>query len=1319
MLKKAKRFFSYIRAFAPKRKPTVVGVAILVSVVLFVCVFWAYPTFAQSVDDIVRALERWLAEVMLTLGELCIRLMVFFLAFFIELARFNDYIDLPIVMLGWTMVRDVANMFFVVVLLIIAIGTILGIEQYQWNKMLVKLILAAVFINFSNLICGLFIDVAHVFTITFLNAIASTAGGNLINMFHLNDMFTMVNGQAPSSDTQVKENMDIRLLAAAVTAFLFAGLSLITLVVYCVIMLWRVIMLWLLVILSPIAYITSTIPQGQSYAKEWWDEFSKYVLAAPLMVFFLWLAFATMGEGSVASQMGFQNLSKSMAQQQGSDMTLGGENAVALSKITEWLNLANLLIPIAFLWAGLERVQKLGVRGGGMVSSGMDFFKKAATIATGYAAGRWLARGGLDVGKKAGKFALMNVPFVGGKAWVRRGAFIHDKALGVADWWNQGLGAWTNLQFGAHDKIMKNRKAAIEQRQARISSSAKGWLKGGGKGFGGNLATKFGRKIEDNTPFGRAVGGVEKFRKSVRKMEGEGGVRKERSEMKKSYEMAEGAKEYLVTEEGESTEESKEMARRRFKKETAQAEINTMHVQAQLDVLNATGGKDKEVAEQNIRARVKDLDMQNAFSGRRKEMEGEHEQKKIQEATDEEGRILENVKAEHKPEVERVVDFERQLADVQDADKREVVARKLEEAAQIGRGQAQEKATRHAEMGEKLQQLAKDGKKDTDEYKNLEKEKQNLSNEIDDHNKKADDLEKQAREARGLGGAGSKEEESWQERMLALLAQINQGVREPLKGGPDGLFAKEANKEEEEAGKKQKELDEMLARKEELEKSGEKGGKEYKEIEDGANKLKNEITKHNDKAKTLRGRSKELDKSPAQLMEEAEKQRGEAEKGKARLQEIAEKKSELEKQNKTNSEEYRDISSEEAGLQKSVPEAEAKAKELEEEALAKQMEESAKPGGADLNEKMIELLEQIVGGVKDVGKKTGALNKIKADDSLRSLFGQMFAGKQLNEKFMDQDSKNLEKMLDYMKDQKKAGDARKFVEDGGNKKQYTADFESLLQAKENALRSFATSNKNSAFSAAYYKVKSDEVAGSKGMAHDALTEELFQKAIADRRHVRSPADSYDTEIARLQKSIGKKEKEGLMASVKALASSMVYRREQGGAEYDQSQAGQRDHMWLLALTNELRRQRYLDDNTGMPEKLTIEQKIENIAQDAGLDSRKFLNDSNRLAQQYEGVGGGKTGGAASVGVLERIDQSRDSRKYLQEIHQNLDVNIQQKLAGGIKLSDEDKRQMNLALTSYLNNKNTGLNKEELMSALDSLHDDNSLRRLFQEMLNKQ
>ena len=195
------RFWSQVRRLKlllPKRLGKYHWLILFIAATIFGVVVFAQPAAADIFTGIFNGLIRFFIWVMLILANLCIGLTVFFLRFFISIASYNNYIDVDVVKLGWIMVRDVANMFFVVALLVIAFGTILGLEGYEWKKNLVKLILMAILINFSNLIAQIIIDVAHVFTITFLNAISATAGGNLINMFKL-DQITQMVGADPSA----------------------------------------------------------------------------------------------------------------------------------------------------------------------------------------------------------------------------------------------------------------------------------------------------------------------------------------------------------------------------------------------------------------------------------------------------------------------------------------------------------------------------------------------------------------------------------------------------------------------------------------------------------------------------------------------------------------------------------------------------------------------------------------------------------------------------------------------------------------------------------------------------------------------------------------------------------------------------------------------------------------------------------------------------------------------------------------------------------------------------------------------------------------
>src|SRR3989344_2790427 len=62
---------------------------------------------------------------------------------------FQKFVSVPIVQIGWTISRDLANMAFILIMLLIAFGTVLRLEQYSVKKLIPKLVVAALLINFS------------------------------------------------------------------------------------------------------------------------------------------------------------------------------------------------------------------------------------------------------------------------------------------------------------------------------------------------------------------------------------------------------------------------------------------------------------------------------------------------------------------------------------------------------------------------------------------------------------------------------------------------------------------------------------------------------------------------------------------------------------------------------------------------------------------------------------------------------------------------------------------------------------------------------------------------------------------------------------------------------------------------------------------------------------------------------------------------------------------------------------------------------------------------------------------------------------------
>jgi len=87
----------------------------------------------------------------------------------------GDAYNLDPIRLGWSISRDVANLFFIIILLVIAIATTLRNMTYGAKQLLVKLVLVALFINFSLLVTQVVIDFTNILALQFYNAIGTEA----------------------------------------------------------------------------------------------------------------------------------------------------------------------------------------------------------------------------------------------------------------------------------------------------------------------------------------------------------------------------------------------------------------------------------------------------------------------------------------------------------------------------------------------------------------------------------------------------------------------------------------------------------------------------------------------------------------------------------------------------------------------------------------------------------------------------------------------------------------------------------------------------------------------------------------------------------------------------------------------------------------------------------------------------------------------------------------------------------------------------------------------------------------------------------------
>lgn len=286
------------------------------------------------------AIAGWLSWSVLGISNALGKILTFLLSFVVALFKWQDF-NIKGVTTGWAAVRDICNMFFILVLLFISFATILKIENYNVKKLLPKLLIMAVLINFSKTICFLLIDFSQVIMLTFVSTFAS--GGHFIAALNLEKL-----NQMPPDSTVLK-NWDI--FGALFLSLIFIIISFCVFATFAAILLMRIIIFWMLIVLSPLAFLSFALPGG-GYFSKWWGEFSKYLLVGPVLAFFTWLSLVIINDAS-----------KSM---EALSQLPENEVVAAMSGIGTWQYSSTFLLATAMLVGALKITQSLGAMGGGI-----------------------------------------------------------------------------------------------------------------------------------------------------------------------------------------------------------------------------------------------------------------------------------------------------------------------------------------------------------------------------------------------------------------------------------------------------------------------------------------------------------------------------------------------------------------------------------------------------------------------------------------------------------------------------------------------------------------------------------------------------------------------------------------------------------------------------------------------------------------------------------------------------------------------------------------------------------------------------------------
>lgn len=193
----------------------------------------------------------------------------------------------------WVIMRDIANIAFIIVALLIIYSQItgMGINTYGLKKAFPRLVVGIVVVNISYWICALAVDVSNYLGFQLqgmFNNVASTIGDKdfeaLNQITWANLTSAILTGGAVTAGVIVGINAIAATTLAGAIPFLIPALVgvLLAILVALVILAARQALITVLVILSPLALLAYVLPSTEKYFEKWKDLFMTMMFMFPI-----------------------------------------------------------------------------------------------------------------------------------------------------------------------------------------------------------------------------------------------------------------------------------------------------------------------------------------------------------------------------------------------------------------------------------------------------------------------------------------------------------------------------------------------------------------------------------------------------------------------------------------------------------------------------------------------------------------------------------------------------------------------------------------------------------------------------------------------------------------------------------------------------------------------------------------------------------------------------------------------------------------------------------------------------------------------------
>lgn len=186
---------------------------------------------------------------------------------------------------SWSTIRNLANVLFVVVFLIIIFSQLTGqgVTNYGVKKMLPRLIVAAILVNLSFLICQIAVDLSNILGKGLYDLFGVLQSSDLSQAY--NPANTGVNGVGGWTTIIVG---GAGVLAGGVALLLSISIpvllaSLVAILMIVLILILRIALIVILTVVAPLAFVAFLLPNTENLFKKWMKTFTSLLLVYPII----------------------------------------------------------------------------------------------------------------------------------------------------------------------------------------------------------------------------------------------------------------------------------------------------------------------------------------------------------------------------------------------------------------------------------------------------------------------------------------------------------------------------------------------------------------------------------------------------------------------------------------------------------------------------------------------------------------------------------------------------------------------------------------------------------------------------------------------------------------------------------------------------------------------------------------------------------------------------------------------------------------------------------------------------------------------------